>query len=218
MTMEKIRKVLLPLTAVLSIVSTSAFAGGITMPPPASHFRASAAIGTRNINSQVMRDDAWGNLLRLGFAAFGSCRSDHCRYGLEIAGNSAWVSRFNSVNNPTSTAVGPVGLYNSPSLDFLFFVRYVGHHAGFEIGVGPQLSWIKWQNTVQQATSRFRVAPKVRFAVTGKVASHTELFLAVSQAFNVYDKLGCASGAFNCFNDSGYVNVTDFTIGINRYF
>ena len=115
MTMEKIRKVLLPLTAVLSIVSTSAFAGGITMPPPASHFRASAAIGTRNINSQVMRDDAWGNLLRLGFAAFGSCRSDHCRYGLEIAGNSAWVSRFNSVNNPVEIAAVPEAKTTAPT-------------------------------------------------------------------------------------------------------
>lgn len=200
----------------LLVQATATLAGGVEYHN--THFRASAAIGTRYINSQVMRDDAWGNLLRLGLSAFGTCHSHRCRYGLEIAGNSAWVSRFNSVNDSTSTTVGPVGLYNSPSLDFLFFVGYTGQHIGFEVGVGPQLSWIKWQNTVQQATSRFRVVPKLRLALTGKVARHTELFLAASQAFNVYGKLRCASGVFNCFNDSGYVGVTDLTLGVNQYF
>ena len=181
-------------------------------------FRASTSVGPRYVNDEVMNGDAWDTNLRLSFAAYTGCKTYDCLYGLEMGGNTSWSARFNSVNNPTSTSVSPVGVHNSSSLDFLAFFGFrAGRYAGIEIGVGPQISWVKWQNSVQQATSRVRVAPKLRIAISHKISEKIEIFIAASEAFNVYGSMRCSNTPFNCFNDRGYVYVTDFMVGMNYY-
>lgn len=198
-------------------ISTS-FAGGIDYPDAASNLRLSVGLGTRYIDTEVMSSSAWSNVSRLGLSFFGDACNMVCIYGLDLAANSPWTSRFNSVNNATATSVIPVAMENSTSLDILLFWGWKGASAGFEIGAGGQIQWIEWLTAVQQANARFRAVPKLRLAITIPVAKQTELFIAASQAFNVYGNLKCSNGAFNCFNDSGYVDVTDLTIGINYYF
>lgn len=183
-----------------------------------SEIRASAGFGPRFVNDQVMRNSAWDTVLNLSLAALRNCKTHPCKYGLQMGANTAWSSRFNSVNNPASTAVAPVSVHNSASLDLLAVFSWDWSKLGIEVGVGPQLSWVKWLNSVQQATSRARVVPKLRVAITHKISQHTQVYIAASEAFNPYGKLRCSSGAFNCFDDAGYVSVTDLMIGISKYF
>ena len=181
-------------------------AGGPELPAQSIHLRASAAGGARYLGSQVMDGDAWGGTFRLSLSAFRN--SDRLLYGLDMGVNAAWSSRFNSVNNPTFTDVVPVGMYNSPSLDFLAFLGYRWHCVGVELGGGYQISWIKWRNSPQQSNSGFRGVPKIRVALSFVVTTHTDIFVAASHTFNIYDKLRNPAGAVNTFQDSGYVAVT----------
>ena len=156
--------------------------------------------------------------MQIGIAGFLSNDSGRYLYGVNILGNSGWVSRFNSVNDPNSVAVSPVGMRNSTSLDFLLFFGVRGSYIGFEAGAGFETSWMKWQNTVQQANSGSRVVPKVRFALTFTVTKSTDIFLAISQTINSYANLKCSNNTFNCFNDAGYVSTTELTVGVSQYF
>jgi len=193
-------------------------AGGPDLPEARPMFRTSFALGPRYIDDQVISSEAWDTVLRLSFGVVGYCKTYACRYGLDIGANTAWDSNFNSVNDPDSVSVSPLLVHNSASMDFLLFVGWNWRSVGFELGFGPQIAWVKWLNSVQQATSGVRVVPKLRLASTYTVAPKTDVFIAASQAFNPYGQLACSSGAFNCFDDSGYVSVTDLTLGVTRYF
>lgn len=194
-------------------------AGGIEYSaPPQSmiRFRASAAGGARYLGDQVMDGNDWGSVLRLSFAAFGI--HNGFIYGLDVGFNSGWSSRFNSVNDSTVTDFIPLSMHNNGSLDFLALLGYRGRHAGVEIEGGYEVSWIQWSTSVQQADSGVRGVPKIRGAVLIPVATNTEFFIAVSHTFNTYDKLENPARTINTFQDSGYVSVTDFTLGVSRYF
>lgn len=190
-----------------------------TSPKSNTFVRASTAFGSRYINDQIISNDRWDNVLRLSLSLIKKSRTKKLRYGLQLGANSSWFGRFNSVNNPSNTTVAPVAIQNSVSLDFLAVLGCLAANKwGFELGFGPQISWIKWQNTVQQTTSRVRVVPKLRIAISREISRRTEIFLAASEAFNPYKSLRCSSGRFNCFNDNGYVSVTDLMLGISHYF
>ncbi len=218
--MKPFKKLLLMGAASLLALPLFSFAGGPEKAQPAPSqfvFRGSAAFGPRVVDDQVMRPSAWDTVLRLSMSGLWNCGNHPCRFGLMVGANTAWSARFNSVNNPTSTTAGPVLVHNSASLDFLLVFGWNWSQCGVELGFGPQVSWVKWLNSVQQATSGVRVAPKLRLAVTHMIAHHTQIFLAASQAFNPYGKLKCTPLSFNCFDDCGYVSVTDLTIGISEY-
>ncbi len=221
--MNQTKKLLILSSAIigLTLQSGGVLAGGIEyLVPSQFSFRTSAAVGSRYLGTEVMPGDSWGNLLQLSFSALGQAQSIPFYYGLSIAGNSAWASRFNSVNLVNSTRAAPVGIYNSPSLDFLVTLGYMGRHVGVEVNGGYEVSWVKWRNSTQLANSGARGAPKVRLALIFPVtkSKKTEFFIASSYAYNTDGALGCASAAFNCFNDTGYIDVVDVTVGVNRYF
>jgi hypothetical protein len=207
--------IILPLIIGLALQSSEIIAGGIDHQAQKLNFRASVAVGARYLGSQVMSGDEWGNLLQISFAALYNLQKTPCYIGLNIAGNSAWASRFNSVNSAGNTNVMPVGIYNSPSLDFLATFGYKGHYAGVELNGGYEVSWVKWRNSTQLATSGVRGAPKIRLAVIFTLTKNTDFFIAGSYAFNTYGNLSCANNAFNCFNDSGYVGVAEITLGVS---
>jgi hypothetical protein len=83
-----------------------------------------------------------------------------------------------------------------------------------EVGAGGQISWVKWLGSIQQATDRARILPKVRVALNRKLTQNSKVFIAVNHAFNHYGNLGCSSGAANCFDDEGFASVTDVKLGV----
>lgn len=179
--------------------------------------RLSASFGPRYINDKVMEDDRWGTVMRMSITNLARCETHACFYGFQLAANSAWSSRFDSVNDPSSVEDGPVGMHDAASLDFLWTFEWDTQPVGVELNFGPQISWIKWQNTVQQHLSDIRIVPKLRVAFNHSIYKNVRLFVAASQEFNPYGKLRCHTNKRNCFNDNGYVSVTDVTLGVSAY-
>ena len=58
--------------------------------------------------------------------------------------------------------------------------------------------------------------PTLKKGVLNDSSEKTKVFMALSQTINPYTSLTCASGVANCFNDAGYVAVTDLMLGISR--
>lgn len=174
--------------------------------------------GPRLIDDQVMSNTNLDTAMELGLAFSKDCKTKSCYYGLQLFANNAWDARFNSVNNVNNVNTIPALVHNSASMDVLaYFGKDYAKWRG-ELGVGPQFSWLKWLGSPQQAEDGLRVLPKLRVAISHSISTHSHLYFAFNQAFNVYGSIGCDSGAFNCIDDSGFVSVSDWKLGVSTSF
>ena len=163
----------------------------------------------------MMSGSDWDIGMELGLGVYKTNSATHMYYGLETRANTGWSSRFNSVNNATNTTTTTLNVHNSSAMELMAFVgKALSETWSAELGAGGQLSWVKWLGSVQQATDRARILPKVRVGLNRKITNNSQVFVAVNHAFNHYGKLGCSSGAANCFNDEGFASVTDVKLGV----
>lgn len=205
------------ISKVASIVALSTVVGVATaasFPTNDFHVRGETGFGLRYINDQVMSKSDFGGAMELGLSAYRYNSDKSFYFGAQTFVNNAWDSRFNSVNNASDTSTATLVVHNSASLDFLAFAgKDLDANWRAEVGAGAQVSWVNWLASPQQAEDKLKVLPKLRVAISRKVSETASVFLAVNQAFNHYDSLRCSSGAANCFNDDGFVSVTDAKIG-----
>lgn len=180
------------------------------------HIRFSAGFGPRYINQDMISNTKWDTAAELGLSVYKNIKSKNLYAGVQTLANTAWDARFNSVNNPSDTTTSTLQVHNSSALDLIAFVgKEFSPVISGEIGVGAQLSWVKWLSSPQQASDRTKVLPKIRVSLNHKLTNTAQLFVAYNQSFNTYDALSCTSGAANCFNDEGFVSVSDLKIGVN---
>jgi hypothetical protein len=203
------------LVALMSVLCASVYAASYQpdMVGMDINVRASIAGGPRFINDDVMDNTRYSTAMEFGLGAYQNCKTSDCYYGLELFFDNAWDARFNSVNSQTDFNTTTALVHNSASMEALLFAGKDLGSWQAEFGVGAQISWVKWLGSPQFAVDRLRALPKLRASLNRKISSKTNLFLAVSQAFNPYGSMGCASGALNCIDDDGFVSITEVKLG-----
>lgn len=180
------------------------------------HMSSTLGFGLRYINDQVMTNTNFGGAMELGLSAYKYNNDKTFYYGAQTFVNNAWDARFNSVNNASNSTTAALVVHNSASLDFLALGgKNINPDWSAEIGAGAQVSWVNWLASPQQASDKIRVLPKLRVSLNRKLSETASLFFSINQAFNHYGSLRCVSGSENCFNDEGFVSVTDAKIGIS---
>lgn len=172
-------------------------------------------MGPRLINDEVMSSTKWDTALEVGLSASNACKSGNCYYGLAFFGNNAWDARVNSVNG-AGAGTPTTFVHNSASMDFMVFAGKDWKNKWFsEIGVGPQVSWIKWPSSILAVESGVRVSPKVRLALSRKISEKSKLYLAFNQSFNIDGTMKCPPRTAACVDNEGFANVSDLKLGFS---